>query len=469
MSTLYHRIAEHYRGAIQAGALRSGDRFPSVRELMRRHEVSLSTALQACRRLEDDGLLEARARSGYFVRHPRRAALPPASEAAPRAIDAAAYVGISEHISGILARGQRHAVELNLALAVAPPALYPAEALARAMQRRLRLAPQVLTTMTRRHGHPLLRAALARRALERGVAAAPEQIVVTQGCTEAMNLALRAVTQPGDTVAVESPTFYGLLQIVEALGLRAIELPTSPKTGLSLEALAFALEQGTAIRAVVVQPTLHNPLGCTMPDERKAELVALCAAHGVALIEDDIYGEMTGQPARPLKAWDQDGGVIHCNSLNKLLAPGLRLGWMLAGRWQARVEMLKYTQSRFPEELPQSVVAEYVDSPAYDRHRRRLAEQLRVHRDAYADLVAAHFPPGTRVTLPDGGLLLWLQLPDGASGDALFAAALERGIKIAPGSMFSTGARFDGFVRLGVGRPPDETLAAALRTLGTLV
>ncbi len=469
MSTLYRRIAAQYFEAIRAGSLRAGDRFPSVRQLMRTHDVSLSTALQACRQLEDEGWLEARARSGYFVRHPQRASLPPATEQRGQAIDPAAYVGISAHVSQILAQGQRQPAAVNLALAVAPPALYPGVALARVMQRKLRLAPDLLTTMTRRHGHPLLRAALARRALERGLAAAPQEIVVTQGCTEAVNLALRAVAQPGDTVALESPTFYGLLQIVEALGLRAIELPTSPRDGLSLEALQFALDSDPTIRAVVSMPSLHNPLGCTMSDERKAALVSLCGARGVALIEDDIYGEMSDAPPRPLKHWDTQGHVIHCGSLNKILAPGLRLGWMLAGRWQARVEMLKYTQSRFPEELPQAAAAEFLSSPAYGRHVRRLRDALRRHRDAYADLVATHFPAGTRLTLPDGGLLLWLQLPEGASGDALFSAALERGIKIAPGSMFSSGRRFDHCVRLGCGRSPDAEVAAAIATLGRLL
>lgn len=466
MSTLYRRIASQYLDAIRAGTLRTGDRFPSVRQLMRTHEVSLATALQACRQLEDEGWLEARARSGYFVRHPRRSTLPPALEHGVRAIDPAAYVGISAHVSQIIARGQRQPAPVNLALAVAPPALYPGEALARVMQRKLRLAPDVLTTATGRHGHPLLRAALARRALERGMTVAPEEIVITQGCTEAVNLALRAVTQPGDTIALESPTFYGLLQIAEALGLRAIELPTSPRDGLSVEALQFALDSDPSIRAVVTMPSLHNPLGCTMPDERKAALVSLCGARGVALIEDDIYGEMSDAPPRTLKHWDTQGGVIHCGSLNKILAPGLRLGWMLAGRWQSRVEMLKYTQSRFPEELPQAAVAEFLASPAYDRHVRRLREALRHHRAAYADLVATHFPAGTRLTPPEGGMLLWLQLPDGVNGDALFADALNHGIKIAPGSMFSSGRRYDGCVRLSCGRAPDAEVTAALATLG---
>lgn len=468
MSTLYARIADQYLQAIHAGSLRAGDRFPSVRALMRTHAVSLSTALQACRRLEDDGWLEARARSGYFVRQPRRSMLPPASEARTVAIDPAAYVGISAHVSHILAQGQQHAVHVNLALAVAPPALYPADALAGIVQRKLRVAPQTLATMTRRHGHPLLRAALARRALERGMAVAPEEIVVTQGCTEAVNLALRAVTQPGDTVAVESPTFYGLLQIIEALGLRVVELPTSPKDGLVIEALEFALERDPGIRAVVVMPTLHNPLGCSMPDARKAALASLCAARGVTLIEDDIYGELTEKPLRALKSFDASGNVIHCGSLTKVLAPGLRLGWLMPGRWQARVEMLKYTQSRFAEDLGQAAAAEFVASPAYERHLRRLREALRTHRNAYTDLVATHFPVGTRVTPPEGGLLLWLQMPEGGNGDALFAAALAQGIKIGPGSMFSTGRRFDGYIRLSCGQAPDAEVANAIRRLGAL-
>jgi DNA-binding transcriptional MocR family regulator len=471
MATLYHRIADQYLGAIRSGTLRAGDRFPSVRQLMRTHEVSLSTALQACRRLEDEGWLEARARSGYFVRQPRRAALPPSSEPRPDAIDAAAYVGIQAHISSILARGQQHPVQLNLALAVAPPALYPADALARILQRRVRQQPLVLTTMARRHGHPLLRSSLARRALERGVTAAPEDIIVTQGSTEALNLALRAVTQPGDTVAVESPTFYGLLQIIEALGLRAIEIPTSPQQGLSIEALAFALEHGTnAIQALITMPTLHNPLGCTMPDARKQALVELCARHGLPIIEDDIYSE-TGdddRAARSLKAWDTSGIVMHCNSLNKVLAPGLRLGWMLPGRWRSRVEMLKYTQSRFPEELSQATVAEFIASPAYDRHVRRLRSALRAARERMAEAVATHFPSGTRLSVPPGGMLLWVELPAGVSGDAVFDAALERGIKTSPGSMFSNGRRFDGFLRLSCGAAVGTDVTPALRELGAI-
>lgn len=470
--TLYRRLAHHYLDAMRAGTLAVGDRFPSVRKLMSTHEVSLSTALQTCRWLEDQGWLEARPRSGYYVQLPRRHTLLPAHDVNALAPpDPADYVGIHARVSEILALGQQKPVRVNLALAVGAPELYPTSQLQRGMQRVLRAQPALLTTAVRRHGHPALRQALVRRALARGITAAPEEVIVTHGCIEAVNLALRAVTRPGDTVAVESPTFYGLLQVLESLGLRALEVPASPFTGLSLEALAFALEQDPGIRAVVSMPTLHNPLGCVMPDAHKERLVQLCSARGIALIEDDIYGDMGADdtPYRTCKSYDREGWVIHCQSLNKLVAPGLRLGWMLAGRWQARVEMLKYTQSRYGEELPQIVAAEFVAGSGFDRHVRQLRQTLRRQRDQMAEGVARHFPSGTRLSVPEGGMLLWVQLPEGVSSFAVFESALERGIKIAPGSMFSNGRRFDNFLRLCCGRPHTAAVEAALADLGGIV
>ena len=470
--TLYRRIAHHYLDAMRAGTLAAGDRFPSVRKLMSTHEVSLSTALQACRYLEDQGWLEARPRSGYYVQPPRRSTILPANDVSAIAPpDPADYVGIHARVSEILALGQQRPVKVNLALAVGSPELYPTSALQRTMQRSLRAHPSLLTTMVRRHGHPALRQALVRRALARGITAAPEEVVVTHGCIEAINLALRAVARPGDTIAVESPTFYGLLQVLESLGLRALEIPASPFTGLSLDALAFALEQDNSIKAVVSMPTLHNPLGCTMPDTHKERLVRLCESHDIALIEDDIYGDMGSDdtPYRAAKTYDCSGHVIYCQSLNKLLAPGLRLGWMLAGRWQARVEMLKYTQTRYGEELPQIVAADFIASPGFDRHVRQLRQALRRQREQMAEAVAMNFPQGTRLSVPEGGMLLWVQLPEGVSSYAVFEEALAVGIKLAPGLMFTNGKRFDNFLRLSCGRLHNAAVDAAVREVGAIV
>lgn len=196
----------------------------------------------------------------------------------------------------------------------------------------LRARPLLLTQAVTPNGHPDLQSAVARRALEMGVQVAPDDVVVTHGCIEAVNLALRAVAQPGDTVAVESPTYYGLLQVLECLGMRAVEIPTSPRTGISLEALEMAVQAYGNIRAVVVVPNLQNPLGSIMPDAAKRRLAAFCEAHAIPLIEDDTYSALGDGPAplKAIKAWDRTGNVIYCASLNKTIAPGLRLGWMTA-------------------------------------------------------------------------------------------------------------------------------------------
>ena len=469
---LYRRLAGHYREAIESGTLVPGDRFPSVRALMERHGVSLSTALQACRQLETDGWLEARPRSGNFVRRPRRLVAPALEEPRPdQPLDPAQYVGIHARVSEFIARGRRQAVTVNFSSARSAPSLYPGEALRHAATRALRRHPDLLVTPSPDKGNAAFRGVLAQRALAAGMVLAPEDILVTQGCIEALNLALRAVAQPGDIVAVESPTFYGLLQVLETLGLQALEIPTSPQAGISLEALELAVGSYDAIKALVVVPTLQNPLGSIMPDGHKARLVDFCARHGIALIEDDTYSALTNDdvPRKALKSWDKDGNVIHCASLHKILAPGLRLGWMNAGRWQARVEMLKYVQSRNNEALAQLAAADFMASSAYDRHLRRLRASLRSQRERTAEAIAGHFPTGTRLTEPAGGLALWVELPAGLSSAALFDAALAAGIFIAPGLMFSNSNRFDGFVRLNCGAPYTPEIDAALRHLGQLV
>ncbi len=469
---IYRRLADHYKTAIETGTLCQGDRFPSVRALMERHGISLSTALQTCRQLESDGWLEARPRSGNFVRQPRRLSTPALDEPfRGQAIDPAQYVGIHARVSEFVARGRQFPVKVNFSSARSAPSLYPGEALKNAATRALRKYPDLLVRPAPPNGNAEFRNVLARRAMVSGMVLAPEELVVTQGCIEALNLALRAVTQPGDIVAVESPTFYGLLQVLEALGLRALEIPTSPQNGISLEALELAAQTHERITAIVVVPTLQNPLGSIMPDAHKARLVDFCARSEIALIEDDTYSALVNDdaPVQALKSWDRNGNVIHCASLHKILAPGMRLGWMNAGRWHSRVEMLKYVQSRNNEELAQLAAADFMASSAYDRHLRRLRSSLKRQRERTAEAIARYFPGGTRLTEPAGGLALWVELPAGRSSRRVFDAALTKGIYIAPGLMFSNSNRFDGYIRLNCGAPFTSEIDQALRELGSVV
>lgn len=467
---LYLRVAHHYRGAIRTGVLTPGQRMPSVRTLTRLHQVSLSTALQACRSLEDEGLLEARPRSGYFVRLPRRAAMPPASEPDTLRATAAQYVGMHERVSAFLSLSDRHAVRTDFAVAYASADGYPAEALKNATIRALRRQPELLVKPMAASGDPVLRGSLARRALEAGMSLTADDIVITQGCIEALNIALRAVAQPGDTIAVESPTFYGLLQILESLGLQALEIPTSPLTGLSLEALELALQTHERVKAVVVVPNFQNPLACVMPDDHKRRLVELCERHKLPVIEDDTYGALTSGdiPLRAVKAWDTRGCVIYCASLRKILAPGLRLGWISGGRWHARVQMLKYAQSRANEALMQLSTAEFMATSAYDRHLSRLRRLLKVRREQTAEAIAMHFPAGTRLSVPQGSVMLWVELPPSCVAQTVFERALQHGIRVAPGPLFSNSDRFGHFLRINCGAPFDTQTDQALRLLGQI-
>lgn len=468
---LYQRVAHHYRGAIRAGTLAPGARMPSVRSMTRLHQVSLSTALQACRHLEDEGLLEARPRSGYFVRLARRLAMPPAREPdTAEAVDAARYVGIHDRVSAFVAQGERSAVKHDFAAAYAAPEQYPGEALKNAAMRALRRHPDLLVKPVGSSGDAGLRAVLARRALDAGMQLTAHDIVVTQGCVESLNVALRAVCQPGDTVAVESPAYYGLLQVLESLSLRALEIPTSPSTGLSIEALELALQTHERIQAVVVVPNFQNPLGCVMPDAHKERLVELCSRFEVPVIEDDTYSALCddGVPLKAVKAWDRDGSVIHCASLRKTLAPGLRLGWVSGGRWHARIQMLKYAQSRANEALSQITAAEFIAGSAYDRHLARLRRLLKAQREQVAECIVGSFPEGTRFNVPAGSLLLWVQLPEGCEAQRVSDAALERGIRVVPGPLFSNSKRYDNCLRISSGFPVTAEAQQGLRELGRI-
>ena len=468
---IYRQLASHYLSAIECGTLKPGDRLPSIRLMMEKHSISLSTAVQVCRQLEEYGVLEARPRSGNFVRKLTTRHVSAVAQEQVRAVDMSQYVGIHEQVSTIIKASQRASVNVNLASAYCTSQIYPIKVLQQNMANALRRDAHLLGVPSSASGDHRLRELLARRALNMRTNLTADKIVITHGATEALNLALRAVTQPGDVVAVESPTFYGLLQILESLNLRVLEIPTEELSGVSLPALRQALTGPEPVQAVVIIANLHNPLGTIMSDAHKRELVMLCAEHEVTLIEDDTYSELadTEAPLSSLKRWDTEERVIYCASLNKALAPGLRLGWIAAGRWHDRVEMFKYTQSRGCDLLPQMAVAQFMNTPSFERYLRRLRSQLTAQRHSLREAVLRHFPEGTTVTTPQGGTLLWVSLPIQGSSMELFYRALERGIRVTPGRVFSNAGRYDNFVRLGAGAPHSPDIERAITTLGELV
>ncbi|HEX9012313.1 MAG TPA: PLP-dependent aminotransferase family protein, partial [Anaerolineaceae bacterium] len=313
-----------------------------------------------------------------------------------------------------------------------------------------------------------LRTQVAQRSFTYGCQFSPEDVLITAGCMEAVTLSLRVVCQPGDTVAVESPTYFNMLQALEAMGLRALEIPTHPVTGVSLEALRFAVEHHP-VRACLFMTNFTNPLGATIPDEAKQELVELLAEHEIPLIEDDIHGELYFGNERPkvAAAYDKKGLVLLCSSFSKDLAPGYRIGWIAPGRFRDQVERMKMATNVGTALLPQYAIAEILDSGGYDHHLRRI-------RRAYAQKVAGmtravieHFPAGTRTSTPAGGFVLWVQLPERIDSLELYRAALKAGITLVPGYVFSTGGRYRNYIRLNAAYWCDKT-AWAVRRVGEL-
>jgi DNA-binding transcriptional MocR family regulator len=465
---LFERVAERLREAIAAGILAPGDRLPSVRELALQERVSVSTVLQAYQLLEARDLVSARPQSGHYVRLPVRP--PPAPEpATSRPSRRAAEPEVSDLVRRVYAAARDERL-VQLGAAVPSTKLLPSKPLNRLLAALAREVGEVGLEYDMPPGWPPLRQQLSRRSLSWGCALSADDFITTCGASEAVSLCLLAVTRPGDIVALESPAYYGTLRVVEALGLRALEIPTHPRDGIQLDALAEALRRHP-VRALLVVTNFSNPLGTVMPDEKKQELVELVRKAEVPLIEDDIYGDLHFGPLRPraAKAWDKEGWVMLCGSFSKTLAPGWRVGWAAPGRFSEQVELLKFAQTVATPTLLQMAIAELLQAGGYDRHLRQLRRALFGQMERMRETLSQVFPEGTRITRPDGGTLLWVQMPDGADALALHAEALERGIAIAPGPIFSaTGTGYPSCIRINTGIPDDERIHTALRTLGEI-
>ena len=466
---LYEHLADELGQAIDRGALRGGDRLPSVRRLAQERSVSVATVLEAYLRLENAGLIEVRPKSGHFVR--RRAQLT-AEPRAPRACNTPSRVTVSDAYLKILA-AMRDPELLPFGCATIDPTYLPIAALNRIINQ---LTREMTTVGARYEGAPgllTLRRQIARRAVDSGVAISEHDLCTTIGATEGLSLALRAVAHHGDVIAVESPAYFGVLQIIEGLGMRAIEIPANPRTGLDVDAFEETLHS-QEIRAVVCSPTLLNPLGSIMPDEERDKLVRLTRRHDIPIIEDDAYGELVfdGSRPRPLRAFagpSEDSNVILVSSVSKTLAPGYRVGWVAGGRWHDQIIRLKYGSTLACPTLPGMAVAEFLASGGYDRHLRRRRAALAGHVERYREAIATKFPDGTRVSSPRGGFVLWVELPPGVDSLVLHEQALKRRIVVAPGPLFSARQRFTNFIRISCGMPWCDRVEQGLDTLARLV
>lgn len=463
----YEQLAEQIADMIRTGVLAAHERVPSVRQASERYGVSPATVFRAYYLLEDRGLIQARERSGYYVQpqgRPRLAKAPAVS-----APSAATEVAVSELVFSVLG-SLRDPATVPFGSAFPAPGLFPLGRLGRSMGRAVqRLSPHaIIADMTA--GNPELARHIVQRYRLSGVQPADDELVITNGAMEALNLCLQAVTQPGDLVAIESPAFYASLQVLERLKLRAVEIPVRPGNGIDLDHLEATLGR-LPIKACWIMSNFQNPLGASLDDTDKARLCALLASREVPLIEDDVYAELYfgTVPPKPVKSFDREGWVMHCGSFSKSLAPGYRVGWTAAGRFAGAVSRLKLMTTISPSVPAQAAIADYLQYGGYDRHLRKLRHCLEDQQRAMLAAAARYFPAQTRVTQPQGGYFLWFEFPREVDALRLFRQAATMGISLAPGPIFSATQGFTHCVRLNCGHPWDARSEAAVQTLGELL
>ena len=450
----YLRLAKGFERLMRAGVLRVGDRLPSVRQLRRDHGISVATAVGCYLWLERQGYVRAQPRSGYYVSRrlaPESAALaPPAEVETPKA--------------RLTAHWSSPGPEFAMGPAVLGPEFLPGTRLNRSIRMALSAFADHAMVAQEPQGNLRLRRQIGRVLFRQGVHAPPHEIVVTNGATEAFSLALRGVAGAGDTIAVESPVCYDVLRVLDTLEMNAVEVP---ELAASLGELKAAVERHRP-RARVLTANCHNPVH--VADGAKDELVRWAAALELPLVEGDYFGELVfqGDRRRTLKSFDRGGLVLSCGSLAHYVAPGLNVGWLLPGRWLSRVQAIRSASMAGVAALPQLAMAEFLESGAFDKHLRHLRTSLGAEVERVRDEILRLFPAGTRVSRPEAGFVLWVTLPAGLDGREVAARALDVGVQVLPGSLFSPTERYRDCLRLSCVRP-FEVLRPAIRTLAGLV
>jgi DNA-binding transcriptional MocR family regulator len=460
----YVEIAEQLSELITSGSLRPGDALPSIRTASTRHRVSKGTIVQAYGLLETLGLIEARPQSGYYVkmRQVNPAKTPRMGFALPKFVE----IDTSQRLQAILG-GQIASEVVSLGSSFPSSSLFPIQSLNRALCASMRYNTQVDSLQDLQLGLPELRRLISQRYLELGYSVPAEEILITCGGMEAISLSLQSVTTPNDVVVIDSPTFYSGMQLLHQLRLRPIEIPADANEGMSLALLDSILRQHD-VKACLLMTNCQNPLGFTMEEAKKQELVALLAKHNVPLVENDVYAELQFglHHHRAAKAFDKSGLVLHCGSFTKSLAPGFKIGWVASGRFREQVLNRKFATTLGTSIPPQKAIAHFLTHHAYDRHLRKLRQTLFEQASQMSDAVANYFPKSTLFTRPRGGYVLWLQLPEKVDAIELFEMASSKEIGIAPGPIFSATKGYQNFIRLNYGYPWSPSLDRAMKWLG---
>jgi DNA-binding transcriptional MocR family regulator len=463
----YMEVADRIETLIEKKVLKIGDKLLSVRALSKEQGISLSTAFQAYYLLESKGLVEARPQSGYYVKYSPEHILDLPKVSEP--VDDALPVSVDDMINSVYVDLNSKNI-LNFSMAAPSLKLLPTAKLNKAVMHALRESPTSCLHYEHIQGNVALRKQIARQAFNWGGSPSENDIVVTAGCVEALSLCIKAITKPGDAVALESPTYFALFQVMESNGLKVVEIPTDPVTGIDIEYLAHAIPKFD-IKACMVVNNFNNPLGSCMPDDRKKYLVEMLAKKEIPLVEDDIYGELYFGKTRPktCKTFDKKGLVLHCASFSKSLAPGYRVGWTIPGKFKDKVIRLKRMHTVSTNTLAQAALADFLSNGRFELHLRHLRKALHTQCLRYIQAVCEYFPEDTCITRPQGGFTLWIEMNKKINAYKLHKRALKHNIGIAPGQIFSSQGNFENCFRISYGEPWSPKIEEGLKTIGKLM
>jgi DNA-binding transcriptional MocR family regulator len=408
--------------------------------------VSVNTVKQAYGYLEDRRIIEARPQSGYYV-CARLPALP--QEVDLKRPNLHPAKADSAELALMIMRDCLNPDLIQFGAAIPNPDLLPVQRLNRMLATETRRFQKESVSYCIPPGSLRLRTQIAKHMVSAGCTLRPDEIVITAGVTEAVQLALQTVCPPGGTLAIESPVYFNFLQMIRQLGLTPLEIPSSISDGISIDALRYAIEN-TGVNAVLAISNFSNPLGGVIPDEKKKALLKLLRRHNIPFIEDDVQGDLSFADQRPsvVRSFDTSGEVLLCSSFSKTLAPGYRVGWIAPGRYQAEIERQKMIFSIAAPSPNQLAIAEFLANGGYARHLRAMRRVYAKSVACMGEAIGRHFPPGTCVTRPKGGFTLWVELPRAVDSRSLYAQAIKLGITTAPGAIFSTSQRYNNYIRL---------------------
>ena len=464
---VYVSFANKMAAMIDSGIYKAEDKLPSIRSLHKENGLSIGTVLQAFNYLMDKGLIVSREKSGYFVNHDFGKKLP---------LPKVAPVSLSErsvHIDQLLQKLRFDGSGRNFvsfANALPDHRLLPFNGIKRAIQQTSRDVSGNYLKLESRNGNEALREEIAKRSFFWKGSTHADELVITNGTTEAILCCLQAVTKPGDTVLVQDPCFYGIMQVLECLDLRIATIPSHPENGVSVADIKEACKK-LAIKACVLVSNFNNPDGASISTEGKKQIAAFANTHQVPVIEDDLYGELFFNGRRPdtIKAYDTDGWVMYCNSFTKTLVPGFRIGWCAAGRFTYDVARIKSMHNGSTSNFGQRVVLQLLSSGSYERHLQKFRLELHKNLIRTTTLIEQHFPKGTKLSRPNGGLVIWVELPEHINAAELQETAFRRDVSYAPGEIFSSKGDYQHYIRICYCNLWENKVQKALIKLGELL